>query len=82
MHLIDVNEDYIKSVDLTTFLSDDYVDCLANVSTDPEIQKQFKDEIHRFNLCQDDCPIFNNMADYCKRYTSGSLLAATEIAKD
>jgi acetoin utilization deacetylase AcuC-like enzyme len=81
MQIMDVNEEYISKVDLTEFHSDDYIDCLANLSLDPDVQKRFKDEIHRFNLCQDDCPIFNNMADYCKRYTSGSLLAATEVAQ-
>lgn len=77
---MDIDEQYIEQVDLTTFHADDYVDCLANISTDPEVQKKFKDDIVRFNLSQDDCPVFNNMADFCKRYTAGSLLAATEVA--
>ena len=34
---MDIDEEYIEKVDLTTFHSDDYVDCLANISTDPEV---------------------------------------------
>jgi histone deacetylase 1/2 len=37
MRIMDVDEEYIASVDLTTFHSDDYVDCLANVSTDIDV---------------------------------------------
>ena len=47
---MEVDEEYVADVDLTCFHSDDYVDALKNLSTDPEIQKKYKDEIHRFNL--------------------------------
>ena len=50
MRIMEVDEEFVADVDLTCFHSDDYVDCLKNLSTDLEIQKKYKDEIHRFNL--------------------------------
>jgi histone deacetylase 1/2 len=81
MRLMEVDEEYVADVDLTRFHSDDYVDCLKNLSTEPETQAKYRDEIHRFNLNQEDCPVFNNMEDYCKRYTAGSLKCAVDVAE-
>ena len=72
----DVDETYVSEVDLTRFHSDDYVDCLRSMSL--ANREKYHDQIHRFSF-GDDCPIFDNMLDYCQRYTAGSLLASTRI---
>jgi histone deacetylase 1/2 len=73
---IEVDEEFIHNVDLTKFHSDDYVDCLRSMSI--ANREKYLDQIHRFAF-GDDCPIFDNMLDYCQRYTAGSLLASTRI---
>jgi histone deacetylase 1/2 len=40
---------------------------------------EFMDQIHRFAFAGDDCPVFDNMLDYCQRYTAGSLKASSRI---
>ena len=45
------------------FHADDYVDCLKNISV--EKKPLFQDHIKRFFPQNDDCPVFNNMYDYC-----------------
>lgn len=77
MTSISVDEDFVGQVDLTQFHSDDYVDCLRNMSLAKK--EQYLDQIHRFALTDDDCPIFDHMLDYCQRYTAGSILCSNQV---
>jgi histone deacetylase 1/2 len=76
---IEVDEDFIENVDLTKFHSDDYIDCLRNISIAKK--HEYIDQIHRFTIgtFAEDCPVFDNMLDYCQRYTAGSLQASSRI---
>lgn len=80
MNLLAVDEDFVQSTDLTLFHSDDYIDCLKTISIDQ--QEKYADQIAKFCFTTQggDCPIFDNMYDYCQRYTAGSILASTELA--
>jgi len=73
-----VDEDFISSVDLSLFHSDDYIDCLKHLNLTNK--EQYVDQIHRFSF-GDDCPIFDNMYYFCQRYTAGTILASEHIAK-
>jgi histone deacetylase 1/2 len=63
MENMKVDEDFIEQVDLTKFHSDDYVDCLRNISI--ANKNDYLDQIQRFAFAGDDCPVFDNMLDYC-----------------
>ena len=76
MERIEVDEEFIHEVDLTKFHSDDYVDCLRSISI--VNKEKYLDQIQRFAFGED-CPVFDNMLDYCQRYTAGTLLASTRI---
>lgn len=81
MTSIQVDEDFIENtVDLTEFHSDDYVDCLRNMSI--KNKEVYLDQIHRFALNDDDCPVFDHMLDYCKRYTAGSILCSNKLQQN
>ena len=73
---LQVNEEYVEGVDFTKFHSDDYVDCIKNVSN--EHKERYQDHFHRFCFSEQDgdCPIFDFMYDYCQRYTAGTLMAS------
>ena len=43
---LQVNEEYVEGVDFTKFHSDDYVDCIKNVSN--EHKERYQDHFHRF----------------------------------
>ena len=72
-------EDIVKTVDFTKFHSDEYVDFLKNVT--PENSKFLTKQLMYFNI-NEDCPIFENIYDFCKVYTTGSILGAHLINKN
>lgn len=76
MEQLEVDEEYVESVDLTKFHSDDYVDCLRSITQ--KDKAIYLDWMHRFAF-GDDCPVFDNMLDYCQRFTAGTLIACTRI---
>ena len=58
------------NAEFTQFHSEDYVDFLSKIT--PDKQQQYVLEMQRFNLGED-CPIFDHMLDFCRRYTGGSI---------
>jgi histone deacetylase 1/2 len=58
------------------FHTDDYVDFLKQVT--PENVNDYIDLVVGFNLGED-CPVFEGMYDFCKKYTTASIIAATYI---
>ena len=56
--------------EFTQFHSEDYVSFLSKIT--PDKQHQYVAEMQRFNLGED-CPIFDHMLDFCRRYTGGSV---------
>lgn len=75
MNLInpDYYEDIVKSIDFTKFHSDEYIDFLETVT--PENTQYLTEQLMYFNI-NEDCPIFDNIYDFCKIYTTGSILGA------
>ena len=45
----------------------------------PENVKSMESMLKRFNI-GDDCPIFDNMYDYCRQYAGASLAASRRLA--
>ena len=75
MNNLKVDEEYVEGVDFTKFHSDDYIDCIKNVSV--EHKEKYNDYFKRFLIeANDDCPVFDFMYDYCQRYTAGTLMAS------
>ena len=76
MENLKVDEEYVSEVDFTLFHSDDYVDCLRQVT--PEHKEKYHDHFTRFCFSESDgdCPVFDYMFDYCQRYTAGTLVAS------
>jgi histone deacetylase 1/2 len=64
------------SEEFTQFHSEDYVSFLSKIT--PDKQQQYAEQMRRFNLGED-CPIFDHLFDFCKRYTGGSLDGATRL---
>ncbi|KAK9823172.1 hypothetical protein WJX72_000831 [[Myrmecia] bisecta] len=63
--------------ELTQFHADDYVDFLRNVT--PDNQEEYLVQMRRFNLGpvgEADCPVFDDMYEYCRVYTGGSVNGA------
>ncbi len=56
--------------EFTQFHSEDYISFLSKIT--PDKQHQYVAEMQRFNLGED-CPIFDHMLDFCRRYTGGSV---------
>ena len=65
MKTLAVDEDFVQATDLTVFHSDDYIDCLKNISVDQ--QDKYADHIAKFCFTMQggDCPVFDHMYDYC-----------------
>lgn len=56
--------------EFTQFHSEDYISFLSKVT--PDKQQHYVLEMQRFNLGED-CPVFDHMLDFCRRYTGGSI---------
>ena len=67
-------------MDLSKFHSDDYVDCLKNITL--EHKDRYADQIRAYGFTDStgDCPVFDYMYEYCQRYTAGTLLAGAKLA--
>ena len=70
--------DIVESIDFTKFHSDEYVDFLKTVTT--ENSKFMTEQLMYFNI-NEDCPVFDGIYDFCKTYTTGSILGAHMINK-
>lgn len=66
-------EDVTDNVDFSKFHSDEYLNFLKNIT--PETSDLVREELNFYNL-GDDCPVFDSIYDYCKIYTTGSILGA------
>lgn len=62
--------------EFTQFHSEDYVSFLSKIT--PDRQQQHAAQMQKFNLGED-CPIFDHMFDFCKRYTGGSMDGARRL---
>ncbi|OUS42020.1 hypothetical protein BE221DRAFT_142745 [Ostreococcus tauri] len=62
--------------EFTQFHSEDYIAFLSKIT--PDKQQQHVLEMQRFNLGED-CPIFDHMLDFCRRYTGGSVDGARRL---
>jgi len=60
------------------FHSDDFIDFLQKVTPDHTSQMRMMEEIKRFNLGED-CPLFDNLYEFCRIYTGASLQGATRL---
>lgn len=69
----EIHKEIINSMDFTKFHSDEYVDFINRVC--PEEMKNMTEQMLYFNIGED-CPIIEGLSDYCKIYTSGSILGA------
>lgn len=62
--------------DLLKFHSSDYLNFLQTVTTDN--QDEFEEEMQSF-LGGEDCPVFNNMYQYCQKYAGASIAGAVKL---
>jgi histone deacetylase 1/2 len=76
MESLTVDENFVASVDLTKFHSDDYVDCLRSMNL--ANKEKYMDQFYRYAFGED-CPVFDNMLDYCLRYTAGTLVTCDRL---
>eukprot|EP00959_Pyramimonas_sp_CCMP1952_P248324 5190645-Pyramimonas_sp.AAC.1 len=60
----------VYPVEMATFHSEDYIDFLNRIT--PENQHEYMEQLQRFNLAED-CPIFDNLFEFCRIYTGGSM---------
>nr|XP_028955722.1 histone deacetylase 9 [Malus domestica] len=63
-------------VELAQFHSADYVEFLHR--TTPDTQHLFSNEMARYNLGED-CPVFDNLFEFCQIYASGTIDAARRL---
>ncbi|MCL7044700.1 hypothetical protein MKW94_003655 [Papaver nudicaule] len=61
--------------DIAKFHSDDYVKFLSSVS--PESLS--RDDVKRFNVGRDDCPVFDGLFEFCQASAGGSIGAAAVL---
>ncbi|CCE64242.1 hypothetical protein TPHA_0H00320 [Tetrapisispora phaffii CBS 4417] len=66
--------------ELLQFHSEDYVEFLSKVSPD-NISKMPRGTFDKYNI-GDDCPIFQNIYEYCKLYAGASLDASRKLIND
>lgn len=62
--------------DMTRFHSSDYVQFLSSVT--PETQHESLKTLKRFNVGED-CPVFDGLFEFCRRYTGGSMGGAARL---
>ena len=65
--------DLVNSINFTKFHSDEYIDFLNRVT--PDSMKFMTEQLLYFNIGED-CPVFEGLYDYCKMYTTGSILGS------
>lgn len=66
-------------VELAQFHSEDYIDFLSRVT--PDNQNQYMEQLQQYNLKESvDCPIFDNLFEFCQIYTGGSIEGALKLA--
>jgi len=63
--------------ELSRFHKDDYLDFLRLCT--PDSEERYANQMERFNVGQDDCPIFSDLYEYCQIYAGGSLCAAARL---
>lgn len=69
----EIHTELINSIDFSKFHSDEYIDFLSRVNMDN--MKSLTEQLLYFNIGED-CPVFEGLYDYCKIYTTGSILGA------
>ncbi len=70
--------DVVDSIDFTKFHSDEYIDFLKTVT--PENSKFMTEQLMYFNF-NEDCTVFEGIYDFCKIYSTGSILSAHILNK-
>lgn len=68
------------SEEIAEFHTQDYIDFLHKV-TPENLSKMPRGTLEKFNI-GDDCPIFQNLFNYCKLYAGASLDAARKLIND
>mmetsp|Transcript_40359 Transcript_40359/g.72484 ORF Transcript_40359/g.72484 Transcript_40359/m.72484 type:complete len:443 (-) Transcript_40359:213-1541(-) len=63
-------------VEIAQFHSEDYVDFLSKVT--PESVKDNMEQLQCFNL-QEDCPIFEGVFNFCRKYTGASIDGSVKL---
>ena len=67
-------------LELSKFHSEDYINFLRRVSPDQVVEPTYNDQLCRYNLKESvDCPIFENLFDFCQIYTGASLEGALKL---
>jgi histone deacetylase 1/2 len=60
------------------FHSEDYINHLKKIN--PDIMKQYSQDMQRFNVGEyTDCPVFDNMYEFCSMYTGCSIEGAVKL---
>lgn len=62
---------------MTQFHTDDYINFLAKVT--PQNTDRFADEMNRFNVGQEDCPVFHGLFEFCSISAGGSMEGAARL---
>jgi histone deacetylase 1/2 len=70
------HQEVVNSIDFTKFHTDEYVDFINRIS--PDNMKSLTEQLLYFNIGED-CPVFEGLVDYCKIYTTGSILGAYHL---
>ncbi|OEL19738.1 Histone deacetylase 9 [Dichanthelium oligosanthes] len=63
-------------IELAQFHSADYVEFLHRIT--PDTKHLYSSELTRFNL-REDCPVFDNLFEFCQIYAGGTLDAARRL---
>ena len=63
--------------EMSRFHKGEYLDFLKIVNVDNI--REFSSQMGKFNVGQDDCPMFDDLYEYCSLYTGGSLSGAVRI---
>lgn len=63
--------------ELMSYHDADYIDFLSSVSTLPT--EDLRRQVETYN-CWEDCPVFEDLYDFCRLYTGGSLAGARKLA--
>lgn len=69
----EMHQEFVNTIDFTKFHSDEYIDFLTRIN--PDDMKTMTEQMLYFNIGED-CPIIDGLSDFCKIYTTGSILGA------
>uniref|UniRef100_A0A7N0TK56 Histone deacetylase n=1 Tax=Kalanchoe fedtschenkoi TaxID=63787 RepID=A0A7N0TK56_KALFE len=79
--LMEVNRPFPAGADdIRRFHADEYVDFLAKLRPDTELDHVHSRQLKRFNVGED-CPVFEGLFEFCQASTGGSIGAAVKLSR-